>query len=311
MGLHGSREFKTEKEGDSVNLNNINYHYGNVFDIYDYDHSEPSIDNGYTVSDGETICVYYVANAEYSNATQITTTKMSKSNIINGINRGLPNQKGNAYREPALVTNYDFKEQYYKLLGFTSAAEMGEAFVEDYENMIESIKKYGGFYIGRFELCGNKENPTIKKGENPIAYIGWGNSEINWYYLYGASRKFCNEVVTSTMIWGCQWDAMYKWTSKEGDKNTDSWNRDKHTSNYATAGNNDIDKSNNIYDLEGNLLEWTQEAYVYAGRAYRGGGWLTYQGNDTKYRSYGLPYYYREYSNNGNRLGTRMVLYIN
>ena len=59
---------------------------------------------------------------------------------------------------------------YQTMLGFDSKEQMAETFVENYTKMIESIKEYGGFYIGRYELSEagvQKNQPTITK--------------INWY----------------------------------------------------------------------------------------------------------------------------------
>ena len=56
-------------------------------------------------------------------------------------------------REPDIVIDGDKDETYYKtVLGFESSGAMAEAFTTDYANMIASIQKYGGFYIGRYEL---------------------------------------------------------------------------------------------------------------------------------------------------------------
>ena len=62
------------------------------------------------------------------------------------------------YREPDLVvgggTLYDAKDTYYKtILGETGTKEqLAQLFVDEYKAMLESVSKYGGFYIGRYEL---------------------------------------------------------------------------------------------------------------------------------------------------------------
>ena len=195
------------------------------------------------------------------------------------------------YREPDLVVGsngaiYDAEEEYYKaILGFESKEEMAETFVADYNEMIASISKYGGFYIGRYELSESgvkKDQPTLTK--------------TNWYNLY----KKCTELnasdkVETRMIWGCQWDVTMNWLISSGAKTSDEVNKDSSTwgnySNYNTAnnytegtagyeknagspqktGSSENWKANNIYDLAGNCFEWTQEANDAFDRAGRGG----------------------------------------
>ncbi len=192
-------------------------------------------------------------------------------------------------REPDLLvgngTQYDASDVYYKtILGFESKEKMAEAFVDDYNEMIESIEKYGGFYIGRYELS----EVGVQKNQPALA-------ESNWYNLYkkckelGASNK-----VETRMIWGCQWDITMSWLISSGAKNSNEVNKDsKSWGNYygtsvkADDGKTEIKASgteqvlntgvttftmaNNIYDLAGNRFEWTQEAAYGDERARRGG----------------------------------------
>ena len=55
-----------------------------------------------------------------------------------------------------------------------------ESMVEEYNAMIDSVIKYKGFYIGRYELTGTVESPTSRSG------VILTNQ--NWYAL----RKACN-----------------------------------------------------------------------------------------------------------------------
>ena len=196
-------------------------------------------------------------------------------------------------REPDLVvgsgTEYDASDTYYKtILGKTGTKEqLAQLFVDEYKAMIESVSKYGGFYIGRYELSESgvkKDQPTLTK--------------TNWYNLY----KKCTELqasdkVKTQMIWGCQWDVTMNWLISSGAKTSDEVNKDSSTwgnyNNYNAAnnytegtagyeknagspqntGSSENWKANNIYDLAGNVWEWTQEANNTDGRIQRGGGY--------------------------------------
>jgi len=56
------------------------------------------------------------------------------------------------FTEKISEKNYKDEAYYKTILGFDTPKAMAEAFTSDYANMISSIKKYGGFYIGRYEL---------------------------------------------------------------------------------------------------------------------------------------------------------------
>ena len=255
-------------------------------------------------SDEKTLCgttgETAVKTKLYSKSITIGTDSNKKT-----ISRITPGTSSN-YREPDLVVknsngndDYDAKEEYYKtILGFKSKEKMAEAFVAEYKEMIESIRKYGGFYIGRYELSESgvkKDQPTLTK--------------TNWYNLY----KKCTELqasdkVKTQMIWGCQWDVTMNWLISSGAKTSDEVNKDSSTwgnynnynaaNNYTegtagyekNAGSSENWKANNIYDLAGNCWEWTQEADNTNSRACRGGN----SGNNgssypASYLAYGNP----------------------
>ena len=216
---------------------------------------------------------------------------IGKDSNTKTITRTMPGTTS-SFREPDLVVgddgaSYDAKEEYYKtILGFDSKEKMAETFVSDYNEMIESIKTYGGFYIGRYELSEagvQKNQPTLVK--------------TNWYNLYKKCKSLnASDKVETRMIWGCQWDVTCNFIANKGDKksitNSSSWGNYYNTSVKADDGTTEIKASktssvlntgittftmaNNIYDLAGNCEEWTQEAYGTVYRALRGGNYSGY-----------------------------------
>ena len=220
----------------------------------------------------------------------VTTKKYTKLSIEIGtgnnkttITRGLPSS--NSYREPTLLdADYD-SDANAKKAGFTDANDMATKMVREYETMIKSIEKYGGFYIGRYELSGTVDNPTEKTGTTI--------TNKTWYELYNACKKIGansdgsdKEGIATRMLWGCQWDATCDFISKKGEKKkiTDSrsWGNygdsasPANTGNYEQwkkkdTGSNEYWKANNIYDIAGNCYELTQEADSTVFRARRGG----------------------------------------
>ena len=154
--------------------------------------------------------------------------------------------------------------------------------VDEYNETYESIKKYGGFYIGRYEISGSVESPTVVKGGTVLDASVAGN----WYNLKKASNNVVNnEYVKSEMIYGNQWDRVMNWLVETGAKtqeevyiNSSSWGNYLNSTDAAatdsgskqTSGKNEAWQANNIYDLAGNYYDWTQEAYDTVHRIGRG-----------------------------------------
>ena len=213
------------------------------------------------------------------------TTTIGRTGDIYTISRGIPNTTD--YREPDLVvgsdsTSYDKNESYYKtILGYDTPKAMAEEFTNDYANMIASIQKYGGFYIGRYELS----NDGVQKGKATL-------TNTNWYNLYKKCATLnASDKVESKMIWGIQWDLVCDFISKKGEQksitNSNTWGNYKDSTGNAAVmdgetkkngskqvtGYSEYWKANNIYDIAGNCWEWTREANVASHRAFRGGGY--------------------------------------
>ena len=268
-----------------------------------YAPSQDSVDHGLVIrddSDNEwvwipvpdvTVMCDTANETEYTLCgTSVTTKLYSKSEIIKRQTRTTPGTStSGSYREPDLVVgsdgaSYDTKDTYYKtILGFDSKEKMAEAFVAEYKEMIESIRKYGGFYIGRYELS----EAGVKKNQPTL-------TNTNWYNLYKKCKSLnASEKVKTEMIWGCQWDVTCNFIANKGDKkditNASSWGNyftstgnakvvvtenGTETKKYGSkqnTGYSEYWKANNIYDLAGNFWEWTQEAIGTGLRAARGG----------------------------------------
>ena len=207
------------------------------------------------------------AGQALAGSTGVKTTKYTNSEIISEKTRGLPGSTN--WREPDILTDstYGDTDDRAKTAGFSSLANMAETMKSDYEEMIASLEKYKGFYIGRYELTANGEK------------TGATQTDVDWYTLY----KNCTTLATGSkvktrMIWGLQWDATCKWLDNSGFSITDSSTWGNYSNNTAdghgskqNTGFSESWKANNIYDFAGNWWEFTQEAFSTGYRAYRGG----------------------------------------
>ena len=174
-----------------------------------------------------------------------------------------------SYREPDIVTSYDGTDatsdpSYFK--SAISTTMTGEQFREqlqqEFEDMRESVETYGGFYIGRYETGGLSGTAVVQKNNTDI------NNQ-NWYVMYAKSKTIAQETqATSSMIWGCQWDATLKWFLESSDPEvvkyvTDSTGKGNYSGSLLTNGTGSIETYavNNIYDMAGNVFDRTLEAY--------------------------------------------------
>lgn len=226
-----------------------------------------------------------------------------------------------SYREPSLVTNntsqytwrytvgteYDGSSTYYSTaLGFSSASEFGEYINSEYTNMILSVEKYGGFYVGRYET--SLTGTTVKSQYNttPMASVNW----YKMYYNQDSKRNsnnpyYGNTEIVSSMIWGSQYDAVLNWILDENVYAKKVYTvTGNHTGTRRATGKTGNDFANNVIDLCSNVAEWTQEADDSSYRASRGG--IYGAGNSV---SASKRYYYVPTSTNYT-IGSRLTLYI-
>ena len=215
-----------------------------------------------------------------------------------------------SYREPAnLSSSYDSTS---KNSSWTSTL-----YQEEYNKMVKSVSEYGGFYIGRYEMS---INATSKNAESKYGATSANASDTDtnqWYGLYNRAKTYAPEnasqKVVSSMIWGSQYDAMLKWMKGNKINVTSSSPTDlsigttsKNTTRVTGGANNgqtvSKDKLSNIYDLLGNSIEWTQEAYLTDYRVSRGG----YYNGSYAPSFRGNNYPTNTYSSDGSRL----ALYI-
>ena len=175
----------------------------------------------------------------------------------------------NSFREPDIVSDYD-SNRYYNNGLFTKSSLQ-----EEYNNMIESVKTYHGFYMGRYELgLDGSKNPTSKKAGNGVETADAGPSSLkNWYGLYSKSKEYAKESdkksTVSSMLWGSQYDAMLNWMQKNGENVYQSNASKTNMSDNTGSNSNDIIK--NVFDLYGCHYEWTLGACYSGLRVDRGG----------------------------------------
>ena len=213
------------------------------------------------------------------------------------------------------------------------------------QKMYASVEANGGFYVGRYEAGKENGNVVEKQGKEVYNNVSWSrNGKMNeegTEIAYGVdgtkdgavelARNFdtANNYISvaSTLIYGVQWDAIMAWIEPRyknasnaedlvAEKNfvADStgkgnYSEDVNTNEWkgkvTTTGASDDYEVNNIYDLAGNVFEWTMESRNTNYRVFRG-GYYGSTGSDgpASTRGNGNPSYSYDFR------GFRVTLYL-
>ena len=157
----------------------------------------------------------------------------------------------------------------------SSNAYYDEVDSTEYINMKNSILKYGGFYIGRYET--SKSNidsvPSVKKITVNNKGKIWTNISPQDMKIVCNNMYSDNKTVNGFLPYGINFDTTLQWlidsgAKKEKDIRVDSTSWGNYSNNTftgnvksGTTGMFEETKANNIYDLAGNYWEWTAERY--------------------------------------------------
>ena len=223
-----------------------------------------------------------------------------------------------SYREPDVVTDYDGNTTYLTAMNnilntsYASSSEFLADLETDFNSMINSVIKYKGFYVGRYETSLNASGVAQSKQGETSANASDTDTNM-WYGLYARQKLYSTSSVQGSMIWGSQYDAMMKWMQGNGINVTSTEPTDlsigatSRNTTRVTGGANSgetvsKDKLSNIYDLLGNSRDWTIEANNTYSRVSRGG---SYDVSDAaQYRNNDVP----DYTNS--HCGSRLTLCI-
>ena len=145
----------------------------------------------------------------------------------------------------------------------------------EYINMENSVIKYGGFYIGRYESSksGVDSVPSVKRITTSDKGRIWTNISPQDMKIVCNNMYSDNETVSGFLTYGINFDTTLQWLIDSGAKSEEDIRVDSTSwGNYSnntftgkvksgTTGMFEEAKANNIYDLAGNYWEWTQERY--------------------------------------------------
>ena len=161
---------------------------------------------------------------------------------------------------------------------------------QSYYEIIECIKKYGGFYIGRYETGGLNGTAVVKKMDIDIGDVSWyrsykkcltlkGNNDnvktsiilgslwdetIEWLVKSKATNSegtilTYSLVCSNSTTWGNYKDVTFKYIAKNAEKPMSTEIKELNKSTSIPTGSSNYTEVNNIYDMAGNRYEFTTE----------------------------------------------------
>ncbi len=313
--IDGSRYYTTNANYTEVIVPKWSNVYNNTEEFIDLNGDKATIPAGFQISlqQGENTILDGLV---IRNATDLNEFVWIPCNIVKYDRYAFD---ANGWVHSQTKQGLDEETNSYKIL---DSADVTKYYIETIDEQEQaSIKKYGGFYIGRYET--GIEEGELYSSSNDEMYENWtgynsGNVVIKkdsnvWNYI---TMKKAKEIaqnlykkdednVTSKLCSSYAWDTTLKFIETSN-------------TNYATNSTNSVyereniqktgtQKSvNNIYDIAGNVEEWTLEEYSDATRVVSRGG--NYENNASE-----SPAAYRNINGvlyASDKIGFRIMLYL-
>ena len=258
---------------------------------------------------------YVSTNGIYPMAIEVSegTYKGILYDFVDGTDAVIPTPKDytttSDNREPDVVTGFDNSTTYLNQINgilntsYSDSESFKTDLQTDFNTMVTRVANKGGFWVGRYETSQMSNSTTTTYTESNEIQVGvkrgttTGISGVTWHRMYAEQKIYKSlvltesENVTSSIIWGSQWDQIMIWMKSEPSKYTDSTYTGKfYVTNAVNMGNfgtiSGVDdgyigpvptgysesyKVKNVFDLAGNVNDRTLETDDVVYRVGRGG----------------------------------------
>ena len=280
----------TEKDENGLLTANATYTSGDYTAVIPKGYAISSVETEQTIATG-----LVIKDANGNEFVWIPVEEDLGSSYSSGTNYSEPKELTSTWSNSTLATKpkYDSQEILDELYGenyYTYSEDF--KYAEEYAQMVEKVNQYNGFYIGRYETTidsngniGSKYNTPVLTAGTKLFRKDGTNYPYRWYGLYQAGKNADvsgnGTDVQTAMIYGVLYDEAMQFIRDQKTAGNTTYDVDTSTSRWhpgsAVANSGQLnpgttgDVALNIWDLESNALEWTQEAYSTVGRVRRGG----------------------------------------
>ena len=266
----------TDPYGDEITLADTD----NLGKTYNNDNVEPTINGPYTLkvtSGGENKTIEL-------NVTSLYAKKIWQLDMLT--------------EEIAKAAGYESLDQFMQdRFGMEEGSTVEDAkneiisnyYYADAEDYTESVNENGGFYIARYEASYQDGNVVSKVSTSTRTSSSTTlTNGMLWNYisqtdaLSKSNAMYTSSEFTSSLLTGAAWDRTLGWLEETGavsfieivgdSKTWGNYSDDEfsNTTGLINTGEYDETEKNHIYDLAGNLREWTTEANNTNDRVGRG-----------------------------------------
>lgn len=160
------------------------------------------------------------------------------------------------------------------------------------EEFISTTLENGGYYIARFEASGTASKITSKYNQTLLNNITQPNAAKAAREMYGEVKENDELIYASDLVNSYAWDtAIIFIQTYSTETDASSYASKNKSASFANTGINN-DKYCNIWDMSGNVNEWTTESSTrtfgisFTPCVYRGGYCYTDGGGHGSYTSY-------------------------
>ena len=256
---------------------------------------KPYLPTGFTEIAGTTVEKGY--SIQDSTGNQYVWVEVPKTNdvyLTAGLNiKTFSDEEYNKIEADLHTYTKDYREDEYDDLyieeedsGLKASGLTSEQYYALKKKMLKSVYQKGGFYIGKYETGvegdartygSNTENPTetpiIKQNVHPYTYIT--NSQAQ-----ALATNMESGNCTTSLLFGVQWDLVLKYLETKGtsqdELKTDSISWANYNHPILVTGSDEKYSKQGIYNLAGNVQEFTLEEHQNNSPCVRRGGSFIY-----------------------------------
>ena len=312
--------FKILEHNSTSNTGEVTYNYTNSEETGEH---IPAVQDGIVIeneTDGNQFVWVPVGTIKNKDNTKNTITlgRYSDFTMTNGeVSLGQPVQVASVENCTQAVT---INEYYQELGTFREGNDKEDSTAEnatarDLKTFIETTLANGGYYIARYEASGTTSQIESKYNQTVLINITQPDAAKAAREMYGEVKENNELIYASDLVNSYAWDTaiIFIQTYSTGEDASSYASQNKCTSFANTGINND--KYCNIWDMSGNVMEWTTEnsTKLEAEKGYpcvvNGGYWNSYVGETGKKFENTLFCFYNSTKSNAIFLGLRPILY--
>ena len=200
-----------------------------------------------------------IGNVKYNTSGEVKTINFGRYEYEFETNStGVMKQSADNYTEVVEIVDVD--NRYIEV----TSSNSGETVAKNLGDFITKAKNAGGYYIGRYEAGKVSENENtfnVKKGQEVYGSMTRPEAAELAQNLYSSNSNFESDLINS-YAWDTAIAFIQTFSGDPDYSRQGSIQSSQTTTGNAHDDNNNYDVRCNIYDMAGNLYEWSTETCI-------------------------------------------------